>query len=247
MGSALRSVEQTKQTVRRPILRQIAVGVAILTLAIGGTVLWVGWKHGTVKPVEVSNTRDESLADAPAIAVLPFANMSGDPNMAYFADGVTETMTAGLSRSPEVRVVARTSAEAYKDKALDARQIGQELGARYLLEGSVQKESDRVRIVAQLIDAATGDHVWAERYEGEGTDAFALQDVRRADLRSRRSRRRLSARGGRSPASAGPLPPTARPLPCADQTKDLRSWVTRRARKSPSRLECPSSTVVRGR
>lgn len=174
--SAVRPVEQTVQTIRRPIWLQIVAGGAILAAATGGALIWADWKHALVRPVEVSNAQDESLADAPAIAVLPFANISGDPSMAYFADGVTETMTATLSRSPVIRVVARTSAEAYKNKAVDARQIGRELNARYLLEGSVQKGSDRVRIVAQLIDASTGDHVWAERYEGEGTDAFVLQD-----------------------------------------------------------------------
>jgi adenylate cyclase len=102
--------------------------------------------------------------------------MSGDPMLDYFADGVTETMIIGLSRSPVIRVVARTSSAAYKDTAIDVRQIGKELGVRYVLEGSVQKGSKKLRIVAQLIDAGTGDHVWGERYDREGDDALALQD-----------------------------------------------------------------------
>jgi TolB-like protein len=110
------------------------------------------------------------------MAVLPFVNMSGDPTLEYFADGVTETMIAGLSRSPAIRVVARTSTAAYKSKAIDVRQIGRELGVSYILEGSVQKGSTQLRIVAQLIDAASGDHVWGERYDREGADALALQD-----------------------------------------------------------------------
>jgi TolB-like protein/class 3 adenylate cyclase len=123
------------------------------------------------------STHPQSLAaETPSIAVLPFANMSGDPELEYFADGVTETLTAGLSRSTAVRVIARTSAATYKGKAIDVRQIGRDLAAQYVLEGSVQKGSDKVRIVAQLIETRTGDHVWADRYDGEAADALALQD-----------------------------------------------------------------------
>jgi TolB-like protein/class 3 adenylate cyclase len=110
------------------------------------------------------------------IAVLPLSNMSGDPSLQYFADGTTEDLIAGLSRSPYIRVVARTSTDAYKDKPIDIRQIGKELGARYIVEGSVQKGGDTMRIVAQLIDATTGEHVWAERYDREGSDPLILQD-----------------------------------------------------------------------
>lgn len=160
--------------------RNLRMGVAaaiMLALASGGLAVWAGLLGRSSGPEDLTaGTHSESLADAPAIVVLPFTNVSGDASMDYFADGVTETMTTSLSRSPEIRVVARTSAETYKGKSVDVRQIGRELGVRYALEGSVQKGADRVRIVAQLIDTLTGDHVWAERYEGEGTDAFALQD-----------------------------------------------------------------------
>jgi adenylate cyclase len=114
---------------------------------------------------------------APLLAVLPFANLSGDPKLDYFADGVTETLIASLARQSDIRVIARTSSEVYKGKSEDIRQIGRELGAHYVLEGSVQKSSEKVRIISQLIDARTGDHVWAERYDREGADALALQDV----------------------------------------------------------------------
>jgi TolB-like protein/class 3 adenylate cyclase len=112
----------------------------------------------------------------PAIAVLPFDNLSGNPELGYFSDGVSEDLIAMLSRFPDLAVVARNSSFVYKGKAVDIRQLGKELGVTYVLEGSVRKDSDKVRIVAQLIDARTGQHVWAERYENSGTDPWALQD-----------------------------------------------------------------------
>jgi TolB-like protein len=103
--------------------------------------------------------------------------MSGDPALEYFSDGMTEDLTTWLSQNPELLVISRTSAFAYKGKAPDIRQIGRALGARYVLEGSVRKDSDRVRITAQLIEASSGHHVWAERYDEEGNDVAALQDA----------------------------------------------------------------------
>jgi adenylate cyclase len=108
--------------------------------------------------------------------VVPFANLSGDPQQDYFSDGITEDITTELSRFSELRVVGRNSAFQYKGKAVDLRQVGQELGARYLLEGSVRRSSDRIRVTAQLIDAVTGAHRWAERYDRELHDIFAVQD-----------------------------------------------------------------------
>jgi adenylate cyclase len=117
-----------------------------------------------------------SLPDKPSIAVLPFANLSGDPQQDYFSDGITEDITTELSRFSELLVIGRNSAFQYKGKAVDLRQIGRELGARYVLEGSVRRSGDRVRITAQLIDAATGAHRWGERYDRELQDVFAVQD-----------------------------------------------------------------------
>ncbi len=114
--------------------------------------------------------------DRPSVAVLPFANLSGDPQQDYFSDGMTEDITTELSRFSELVVIARNSAFQYKGKAVDIRQVGRELGARYVLEGSVRRSGDRVRIAAQLIDAMTGAHRWAERYDREVHDAFAVQD-----------------------------------------------------------------------
>jgi adenylate cyclase len=114
--------------------------------------------------------------DRPSIAVLPFANLSGDPQQDYFSDGITEDITTELSRFSELIVIARNSAFQYKAKAVDVRQVGRELGARYVLEGSVRRSGDRMRITAQLIDAVTGAHRWAERYDRELVDVFAVQD-----------------------------------------------------------------------
>jgi TolB-like protein/class 3 adenylate cyclase len=119
---------------------------------------------------------DVPLPNKPSIAVLPFQNMSGDPEQDYFADGVVEEIITGLSRIPSLYVIARNSSFAYKRKSLDVRQVGKELGARYVLEGSVRKAAGRVRIAGQLIDATTGAHLWANRFEGDLTDIFPLQD-----------------------------------------------------------------------
>src|SRR5262249_1394757 len=116
------------------------------------------------------------LLDQPSVAVLPFANLSGDPQQDYFSDGITEDITTELSRFSELLIIARNSALQYKGKAVDIRQVGQALGARYVLEGSVRRRGDRVRIAAQLVDAVTGAHRWAERYDCELHDLFAVQD-----------------------------------------------------------------------
>ena len=116
------------------------------------------------------------VGDRPSVAVLPFVNLSGDPQQDYFSDGITEDITTELSRFSELLVIGRNSAFQYKGKAVDLRQVGRELGARYLLEGSVRRSGDRIRITAQLIDAATGAHRWAERYDRELHDVFAVED-----------------------------------------------------------------------
>jgi adenylate cyclase len=115
-------------------------------------------------------------ADRPSVAVLPFANFSGDPEQDYFSDGMTEDIITELSRFSELLVIARNSSFRYKGRAVDIRQVGQELGARYVLEGSVRRSGERIRIAAQLIDAVTGAHRWAERYDRELHDAFEVQD-----------------------------------------------------------------------
>src|SRR5712672_984035 len=116
------------------------------------------------------------LPDRPSIAVLPFQNMSGDPDQDYFADGMVDEITTALSRFKSLFVIARHSSFTYKGKALDIRQVGSELGVRYVLEGSVRKAAGQVRIIGQLIDATSGKHLWADRFEGDLSDIFALQD-----------------------------------------------------------------------
>jgi adenylate cyclase len=116
------------------------------------------------------------LLDKPSIAVLPFDNMSGDPKQEYFSDGITEEIITALSKTPKLFVIARTSSFKYKGKEVDVRTVGRELGVRYVLEGSVRRSEDQLRITAQLIDTKTGNHLWAERYDKEFKDIFALQD-----------------------------------------------------------------------
>lgn len=116
------------------------------------------------------------LPEKPSIAVLPFANMSGDPEQEYFADGMVEEIITALSRIRWLFVIARNSSFTYKGQAVDVKQVGRELGVRYVLEGSVRKAGNRVRITGQLIDAATGAHLWADRFDGSLEDVFELQD-----------------------------------------------------------------------
>jgi TolB-like protein len=116
------------------------------------------------------------LPDSPSIAALPFQNWSSDPEQEYFADGVVEDIITALSRIRWLFVIARNSSFTYKGRAVDVKQVGRELGVRYVLEGSVRKAANRVRITGQLIDATTGTHLWADRFEGKLDDLFALQD-----------------------------------------------------------------------
>jgi TolB-like protein/class 3 adenylate cyclase/Tfp pilus assembly protein PilF len=124
----------------------------------------------------VAAKTEVSSANRPSIAVLPFANISGDPEQEYFADGISEDIITGLSKLRWFFVIARNSSFTYKGKAVDVKRVSRELGVRYVLEGSVRKGGNRVRITAQLIDASTGNHIWADRYDGDLTDVFALQD-----------------------------------------------------------------------
>jgi TolB-like protein len=116
------------------------------------------------------------LPDKPSIAVLPFKNLSGDPGQEYFADGIVEEITTAIARLPWLFVIARDSSFTYNGKGTDVREVARVLGVRYLLEGSVRKTGNSVRISAQLIDASTGAHIWAERFDGALDNIFALQD-----------------------------------------------------------------------
>ena len=141
------------------------------------------------RPVRVYRVRDAAsnspsalapsalpLPDKPSIAVLPFQNMSGDPEQDYFADGTVEEIITALSRIRWLFVIARNSSFTYKGRSVDVKQVGRELGVRYVLEGSVRRAGQRVRITGQLIDAVTGAHLWADRFDGSLEDVFELQD-----------------------------------------------------------------------
>ena len=125
---------------------------------------------------EKGSPTHEVSSTVPSVAVFPFDDLSADQNLGYLGDGVAEDIITALSRFPDLVVVARSSSFTYKDKALDVRQVGKELGVGYVVEGSVRKDGDKLRIVAQLIDAKTGEHVWAERFDRSGMDPWALQD-----------------------------------------------------------------------
>ena len=125
---------------------------------------------------EKGSPTHEVSSTVPSVAVFPFGDLSADQNLGYLGDGVAEDIITALSRFPDLVVVARSSSFTYKYKALDVRQVGKELGVGYVVEGSVRKDGDKLRIVAQLIDAKTGEHVWAERFDRSGMDPWALQD-----------------------------------------------------------------------
>src|SRR5262249_41051934 len=138
-------------------------------------------KRGYLMDVAVSATGAPeapplSLPNKPSLAVLPFTNMSGDPEQEYFADGMVEEITTGLSRLSCLFVIARNSSFTYKGRAVDVKQVGRELGVRYLLEGSVRKSANRIRIAGRLIDASSGTHLWADRFDEAIENVFELQD-----------------------------------------------------------------------
>ncbi len=153
----------------------------LIALVAAANVLWQFYPHlhPSRPPKEEVASKEKmalSLPDKPSIAVLPFVNMSGDPKQEFFSDGITEDIITALSKVPMLFVIARNSTFTYKGKAVKVKQISEELGVQYVLEGSVQRSDNRVRITAQLIDALTGHHIWAERYDRDLKDIFALQD-----------------------------------------------------------------------
>jgi len=152
---------------RRGSLPWIAAAVAL-----AGIVFAAGWLYFS-GPQQGSSTAEIGI---PKVAVLAFDNLSGDSGFSYFSDGVSEDIISMLARSPDLSVVARNSSFAYKGKATDVRQIGKDLNVDYVLEGSVRKDGEKVRIIAQLIDSQTGEHVWAERFDKAGADPWSLQD-----------------------------------------------------------------------
>src|SRR5262245_2136115 len=153
---------------RRLVVGVIGVVAVVMLLGVAG---WASWRW-----LRTPGSAGLPLPDKPSVAVLPFTNLSQDSTQEYFSDGVTEDLITGLSKISGLFVIARNSVFTYKGKPVKIREVGRDLGVRYVLEGGVQRAGNRVRITAQLVDAATGYHVWAERYDREVRDIFTLQD-----------------------------------------------------------------------
>jgi adenylate cyclase len=170
------TADQAQQLAFKPrsISAPLAALAALLVLAVAG-----GWYLVSGRPQKPAEAAHLS------IVVLPFANLSGDPTQDYFADGITENLTTDLSRLSGAFVIARNTAFTYKGKNADAREIGKELGVRYVLDGSVQRDQNQVRVNAQLIDAESGGHLWAERFDKPLSNLFSMQDEIVASLASR--------------------------------------------------------------
>lgn len=160
---------------KRKTKRWMAVAVAVvLLIGLAGWYLYIQ-QTKRIEPASVEKMA-HPLPDKPSIAVLPFVNLSGDSGQEYFSDGITEHIITSLSKVPYIFVIARNSTFAYKGKPIKIQQIAEELAVRYVLEGSIQRSDDRVRITVQLIDATTGHHLWADNYDRQVKDIFALQD-----------------------------------------------------------------------
>jgi adenylate cyclase len=160
---------------KRPISRHWRWAAVALIVVAGALAIWNFYFRPPFEPASVERMA-YPLPDKPSIAVLPFNNMSGDPEQEYFSDGLSEEIITALSKITKLFVIARNSSFSYKGKPVKIKQVAEELGVRYVLEGSVRKAEDQVRITAQLIDALDGHHLWAERYERDLKDIFALQD-----------------------------------------------------------------------
>ncbi|MFN0041581.1 MAG: adenylate/guanylate cyclase domain-containing protein [Alphaproteobacteria bacterium] len=155
-------------------LPAVAAGLAGVAI-IGVLALWQPWARPALVFI-AEKPLPTVLSDRPTVAVLPFANLSGDPQQEYFSDGISEDLLAALTRFSRLRVIGRNSSFQYKGRNVDLRQIGAELGARYVLEGSVRRDGDRVRITVQLADAASATQVWADKYDSSFNEAFAFGD-----------------------------------------------------------------------
>ena len=163
------------QVATKPVyLRWMIAAAAVFVVAVGGVFWWQPWAPD-VEPASIERMAFP-LPDKPSVAVLPFDNLTGDPDQDHVADGMTETIISTLSKIPELFVIARNSSFTYKGKAVKVQQVAEELGVRYVLEGSVQRAVEEVRITVQLIDALKGHHLWSESYDRKFNDLFKLQD-----------------------------------------------------------------------
>jgi TolB-like protein/Flp pilus assembly protein TadD len=164
-GAAARVMPARWRPTFKPALAAVLMVLLLVGVGAGAGGWW--WYH---------QAREPPLPAKPSVAVLPLANLSGDARWERLADGITEDLITDLAQDPDLLVIAHNSVDAYKGKAVDLRQVGRELGVRYVLEGSLQADAGRVRLTAQLIDATSGGHLWAERYDRPETDLFAIQD-----------------------------------------------------------------------
>ena len=185
---------------KRSSLLPLIAGIVALLVLIGGGAWWV---LNANRPVAAASKAPAEAAHL-SIVVLPFANLSNDPSQDYFADGVTENLTTDLSRIRGSFVIARNTAFTFKGKGLDAKEIGRELDVRYVLEGSVQRDGTRVRVNAQLIDAQSGAHLWADRFEEDVSDLFKLQDQVVARLANSLGNELIKAEGEKGGRSQSP-------------------------------------------
>jgi len=162
----------------RKSFSRTTLGIGVIVVGVVTLVLWQFVLRPSSSKIEVASKEKTALPlpDKPSLVVLPFANMSEDAKQDYFADGLTEEIINALSRLPQIFVIARNSSFTYKGKAVDVKQVGREMGVQYVVEGSVRREANRIRITAQLIDSTTGRHVFSERYDRELKDIFATQD-----------------------------------------------------------------------
>jgi len=176
-GAAAHRVIKAKKAERRTRRHLVLAAVFVLVVGAAAVAVWHLFLRPSA-PVEVTSEERGPLAlpEKPSIAVLPFVNVDGDPKQEYFSDGITDDLITDLSKVSGLFVIARNSVFTYKNKPMKVQQVAQELGVRYVLEGSIRKGGDKIRINAQLIDATTGHHLWAERYDGNIGDVFALQD-----------------------------------------------------------------------
>ena len=177
------ALEPLKASIERKprvnLLQKAAIAVvALLLLTAGALMVWKYWQPSTPTPADVAYEEELAfpLPEKPSIAVLPFQNLSGDEEQEYFSDGITNDIITDLSKFNQLFVIASNTVFSYKGKPVKVKKVSRELGVRYVLEGSVQKAGDKVRVNAQLIEGTTGHHLWAERYDRDLKDLFALQD-----------------------------------------------------------------------
>ncbi len=170
-GTVVGEAPAPRRLWQQPVLAVLGV----VLLVIGGFAIWSTYRQPAVEPASIERMAFP-LPDKPSIAVLPFDNLSGDPDQEYLGDGITENVIASLSKVSEMLVIARNSTFTYKGKPVKVQQVAEELGVRYVLEGSVQRSGDELRVTAQLIDAVEGHHLWSERYDRQLEDLFAVQD-----------------------------------------------------------------------